>query len=195
MMMASCGTSEGQVVKTAEEQVVETIMARRSIRQYQDQPVEREKMQTILECGINAPNGMNRQAWELRVVDNPEFLNGVSELFVQGFPRMAESPNFKNCFANAPTVVFIATDTSSAFTQIDCGLLGENMIIAAQSMGIGSCCLGGCAAFLKSPAAAEYMAKLDFPVGYELLYCIAFGYPNESPEAKPRDESKIRFIE
>lgn len=43
--------------------VIETIMSRRSIRKYKPKAVEREKMQTIVECGINAPNGMNKQSW------------------------------------------------------------------------------------------------------------------------------------
>lgn len=80
-------------------------------------------------------------------------------------------------------------------SQIDCGLLGANMILTAQSMGIGSCCLGGPVRFMKSPAAAGYLKKLDFSDGYELLYAIAFGYPDEAPAAKPRDTSKVKFID
>jgi nitroreductase len=45
------------------------------------------------------------------------------------------------------------------------------------------------------PEAADYLKKLDFPEDYQLLYCIAFGYPDESPAAKPRDAQKIKFIE
>lgn len=80
-------------------------------------------------------------------------------------------------------------------SQIDCGLLGANMILTAQSMGIGSCCLGGPVRFMKSPAAAGYLKKLDFSDGYELLYAIAFGYPDEAPAAKSRDTSKVKFID
>lgn len=98
-------------------------------------------------------------------------------------------------FRNAPTVVFIANDPSYDCSQIDCGLLGGNMILTAQSMGIGSCCLGGPARFMKSPEATEYLKKLNFSEGYELLYCIAFGYPDESPAAKPRNEGKVQFID
>ena len=46
-----------------------------------------------------------------------------------------------------------------------------------------------------TPEAADYLKRLDIPEGYELLYCIAFGYPDETPAAKPRDEQKIKFIE
>ena len=150
--------------------VIETIMSRRSIRKYKPEAVEREKMQTIVECGINAPNGMNKQSWEVRVVDNPEFINGLTEIFKKENPKAAERPGFQNMFNNAPTVVFIANDPAYDMSQIDCGLLGENMILSAWSMGIGSCCLGGPVRFMKSPAAAEYMKQLGFSEGYELLH-------------------------
>ena len=48
---------------------------------------------------------------------------------------------------------------------------------------------------LTEPEAAEYVKRLELPEGYNLLYCIAFGHPDESPEAKPRDISKIKFID
>ena len=168
-VLSSCGSgagSEGTTsAKSASDIVIETIMTRRSVRQYQPAAVGRDTMKTILECGINAPNGMNRD------------------------------PSFKNMFRNAPTVVFIAHDPSYDMSAIDCGLLGENMILSAWSMGIGSCCLGGPVRFMKSPEAADYLKRLGFSEGYELLYCIGFGYPAESPAAKDRDASKVRFID
>ena len=175
--------------------VIATIMERRSIRQYKPQPVNRDTMQIILNCGINAPNGQNKQSWEVRVVDNPDYINGVTDLYTKANPKAAEDPSFKNMFRNAPTVVFIANDPSYDCSQIDCGLLGGNMILSAQSMGIGSCCLGGPARFMKSPEAAEYLKRLNFSEGYELLYCIAFGYPDEAPVAKPRNAEKVKFID
>ena len=107
---------------------------------------------------------------------------------------MAEDSKFRNMFRNAPTVVFIAAPEST-YSGINCGLLGENMILAAWSMGIGSCCLGGPVAFMKSETSSEYMAQLNFSEGYTLLYAIGFGYPAEAPEAKPRDKMKIQFVD
>ncbi len=176
--------------------VKENIMTRRSVRQYKSQPVGRDTMQVIMECGINAPNGQNKQSWEVRVVDNPEFINGITEAYKKQNPKMAEDPSFKNMFRNAPTVVFIARDKSYDLAQIDCGLMGENMMLSAWSMGIGSCCLGGPVRFMQtSKDAAPYLERLDFSEGYELLYCIAFGYPDETPDAKPRDMGKVKFID
>ena len=176
--------------------VIENIMSRRSIRKYLPQAVNRDTMQIILNCGINAPNGQNKQSWEVRVVDNPEFINGLTEIYKKENPQVASDPNFKNMFRNAPTVVFIANDGAYDFSQVECGLLSGNMVLSAWSMGIGSCCLGGPARFMTtSPAAAEYLKKLDFPEGYKLLLCIGFGYPDEAPAAKPRDAAKVKFVE
>lgn len=202
LCLSSCGGQAKQAQPAAENeadstnQVIETIMARRSVRKYLPQPVNRDTMQVILDCGINAPNGQNKQSWAVRVVDNPEFINGLTEVYKKANPKAAEDPNFRNMFRNAPTVVFIANDTSYDFSQVDCGLLGENMILSAWSMGIGSCCLGSPIRFMKTdPGAAEYLKRLNIPEGYDLLYCIAFGYPDESPAAKPRDASKVMFVE
>ena len=56
-----------------ENAVIENMMSRRSIRKYKPQAVNRDTMQIILNCGINAPNGQNKQSWAIRVVDNPKF--------------------------------------------------------------------------------------------------------------------------
>lgn len=176
--------------------VMENMMTRRSIRQYQPRPVNRDTMQTILNCGIHAPNGQNKQSWEVRVVDNPAFIDGLTEVFKKKNPQMGQDPSFRNMFRNAPTVAFIACDTTYDMSQIDCGLLGGNMVLSAWSMGVGSCCLGSPVRFMKTDKdAAPYLAKLGFSPGYELLYCIAFGYPAETPAAKPRNAEKVKFVD
>ena len=196
--LVSCTVPAQQEVKADEGKnaVIETIMTRRSVRKYQPQAVNRDTMQIILECGINAPNAINKQAWEVRVVDNPEFINGITEVFRKVSPKMAEAPDFKNMFRNAPTVVFIANDTTFPFSQVDCGLMAENMMLSAWSMGIGSVCLGSSAHFINNtPEAAPYLEKLGFSENYKTLVCIGFGYPAETPAAKPRDKGKVKFVD
>ena len=63
-------------------------MARRSIRKYKSTPVGRDTLNMILECGINAPNGQNRQSWEVRVVDNPATMEQIKEIMAQANPDM-----------------------------------------------------------------------------------------------------------
>lgn len=175
--------------------VIETIMARRSVRMYKDIPVERCKLQKIVECGINAPSGMNKQPWQVRVVDSRDYIDGITGVFRKANPRMADDASFKNMFRNASAVIFIASPADGS-GQLDCGLLGENMILAAQSMGLGTCCLGGPVAFMNGNADAKpYVERLNLPEGYTLLYAIAVGYPDEKPEAKLRDAAKVQFVE
>ena len=194
----SCTAPAQQEVKADEGKnaVIETIMTRRSVRKYQPQAVNRDTMQVIVECGINAPNAINRQAWEVRIVDNPEVIKKLTDLYIQDNPKAAEDPNFKNMFRNAPTVAFIANDTTFPFSPVDCGLMAENMMLSAWSMGIGSVCLGSSAHFINNtPEAAPYLEKLGFSENYKTLVCIGFGYPAETPAAKPRDMGKVKFVD
>ena len=69
------------------------------------------------------------------------------------------------------------------------------MMLAAQSMGLGTCCLGGPVRWLTTNADSKFfLERLDIPEDYQLNYIIAIGYPDEQPEAKPRDESKVKYI-
>lgn len=194
-MLASCGNSGTATEKTDKAMTVEeVIMSRRSIRKYKPQPVEREKMEKIALCGINAPNGQNKQSWEIRITDNPEFISAITDAYLKIYPEAAQDSNFVNIFRNAPTVAFIANDTAYELSQIDCGLLGGNMVLMAHAMGIGSCCLGSPVRFLKSAKGMPFLKELGFSQGYNLLYAIGFGYPDEEPAAKPRSTDKVKFL-
>ncbi len=172
--------------------VIENIMARRSIRQYKPEAVNRETMDIILECGINAPNGMNRQSWEVRVLDKPETVAKLKELMVKANPNM-KPEMVEGCFRNAPTLVFVGTDGSYDFATIDCGLLSQNIMLSAWSLGVGSVCLGSPIRFImESP---EALQMLQFSEGYKPVICIGLGYATESPEAKPRDITKVKYVE
>ena len=191
LVAAACSQIPQQT--DAQNAVIETIMARRSIRNYKQVPVGRDTLNTILECGINAPNGQNKQSWEVRVVDNPELMAQMSQAMADGHPGMEFA---KSCFRGAPVMVFIARDLSYDFSPYDCGLLAENIMLSAWSMGVGSICLGSPVRFLTdNDVCKSYVEKLGFSLGYELCLCVGLGYAAEEPAAKPRDNSKVKFIE
>lgn len=194
MSAACCQTSNSEA-----EAVDNVIMSRRSIRNYKQIPVSRDTMQVILKAGINAPNGQNRQSWEIRVVDNPDTMSEIKAAMSAANPDV---PMASDSFRNAPVMAFIAADTSYDFSLLDCGMLSENMVLSAWSMGVGSICLGSPVRFLdgsesirSNPEIRKVMDKLGFSEGYQLVLCVGFGYPLESPDAKPRDESKFRFVD
>ncbi len=178
--------------KNGSNPVIENIMSRRSIRNYRPAAVGRDTLNKIMECGINAPNGMNRQSWEIRIADTPEAMESICESMVQANPDIAPEI-VKGCFRGAPVMIFIANDTSYDCSAIDCGLLSENIMLSAWSLGVGSVCLGSPVRFLKNSEKA--LETLAFSEGYDPVICIGLGYPDEKPEAKPRDISKFRYIE
>ncbi len=175
--------------------VLSNIMARRSIRKYLDKPVEHEKLEAVVKCGINAPSGMNRQPWIVRVVEDQKLIADVTEVFKQENPeQVARDKDFKNMFRNAPNLICVCTPANGG-GELDAGLLGENMMLAAQSMGLGTCCLGGPVRFLLSNEKCKFfLDRLDIPADYKLNYILAIGYPDEQPDAKPRDASKVKYI-
>ena len=174
--------------------VIENIMARRSIRKYKAVPVSRDTLDIIMECGINAPNGQNRQSWEVRIVDNPAIMEEIKEAMAAGHPDMKPEA-IKGCFRDAPVMVFIARDPSYDFSAYDCGLLAENIMLSAWSLGVGSICLGSPVRFLTDNEACKpQLERLGFSEGYELCLCVGLGYADEAPDAKPRKTEKVKYI-
>lgn len=195
LVASACCQNQAQSSGNNSDAVIENIMARRSIRKYKPTPVGRDTMNIILECGINAPNGQNRQSWEVRVVDSPALMDEIKEAMAQGHPDM-EPKAVKGCFRDAPVMVFIARDPSYDFSAYDCGLLAENMMLSAWSLGVGSICLGSPVRFLTdNDACRPVLEKLGFSAGYELCLCVGFGYADEAPAAKQRNPEKVKFVE
>ena len=197
VLPVSCNSQAEQKTADAESEyandAIAAIMERRSVRQYSDTPVSHDTLALIVQCGINAPSGMNQQPWEVRVVEDASFISETTELFKEANPEMvSKDANFKNMYRNAPNIIVVATPEGKG--ALDAGLLGENMAIAAKSLGLGTCFLGGPVGFLYTEAGKPYLEKLDLPEGYTISYILAIGYPEESPEAKPRDEGKVKYI-
>ena len=191
--LISCAPSTPK--EKTENAVIEAIMARRSIRQYHAVPVGRDTLMQIMTCGINAANGQNKQSWEVRVVDNPTTLAQIQDLMATG--NTALNPDMvKGCMRGAPVMVFIARDLNYDFSAYDCGLLAGNIMLAAQSMGVGSICLGSPVRFInEAENSAEILNILGYSENYELCLCIGLGYAAETPAAKPRDINKVKFLD
>ncbi len=193
-MLQCCNyqTQENKNDMSVKNQVVENIMSRRSIRNYKPELVEKEKMDTIIECGINAPNAINKQSWEVRVLNTHEAVAKFKAILKEDNPE-ANPDMVEGCFRGAPAIIVIANDVEFPFSQIDCGIMCQNIMLSAWSMNIGSVCLGSPVGFIKNSAKALDM--LQFSQGYQPIICIGLGYPNETPEAKPREMSKVKYIE
>jgi nitroreductase len=142
--------------------VFEAIQERRSIRTYTDKPVEREKIEKILEAGRLAPSARNSEPWHFIVVTNAEkrktFSKGLNAKFV----------------SQAPSVIVACGDkkASADWYAVDVSLAVENMILTAINKGLGTCCVG-------SFNEKDVMEILKIPDNYEIIVMLAIGYAGE----------------
>ena len=81
------------------------------------------------------------------------------------------------------------------FAGENVGCLAQNIMLAATELDLGTCFLGSVQMMFAEPAMKERLQSLGFSEGYHLRYALAVGYPDETPEAKERDMSKIKFVE
>ena len=179
--------------------VIEAIEARRSVRAYKDVPVEHEKLELLAKCGVLAPSAMNKQEWEVRIVENEEWIDDATEAYLKSVEgtdkaKYMLTPNFKNIFRNAPVVIFVGAP-DGLFSGENVGCLAQNIMLAATELGVGTCFLGSVQMMFAEPAMEEYLQSLGFSEGYKLRYALAVGYPDETPETPERDLSKIKFVE
>lgn len=180
LTVSSCNNAPATTVQTVSETdvVINNIMSRRSIRKYTDQAIPEDVLNKIIECGINAPNGMNQQCYEVKVVTDPESCTFLSEK-LQGLYK-------------APAYMFIAAWNGYDMSKIDCGLLSENVCLSAWAYGVGTINLGFPVRSLKEQP--EILEKFGFGEEYEIALVLALGYPDEAPDARPRNAEKVQFV-
>ncbi len=156
---------------------IDTIYARRSIRKYQDKPVEKEKLETLLKAAMAAPSAMNNRPWEFVVVTEPEGMDAIRGALTFG----------KH---NAPAAIVVCANISlfrnpaaAQFWVQDCSAATENILLAAVTLGLGSVWLGvhPVHRFTKRIAKA-----LGLPAHIKPLSVVYVGYPAE--EKAPRTQ-------
>ncbi len=154
--------------------IYETIIARRSVRQFQPVPIPRALLEKIVNAGRLAPSAANLQPLEFVAVDEPEVrplifgcLRWASYIAPRGNPRPGQEPM-------AYVVPLINLAVRKQGYEYDVGAAMENMILAAWGEGIGSCWL----IFVDRPRVAEI---LSVPEGYLVDCVLALGYPAEAP--------------
>ena len=176
-------------------ETMRSILARRSYKMFDGQPIGDEELDTIVTAGLYAPTGMNRQPWHFTVVRSKEMLARIGEARAQlpppppppGMPAGGPPPMMGDPMRNAPVLILVSAKEGMT-SQTDCCLAMENMFVAAASLGIMS---GWDHAITKDLFAegrnAELCAEL-IPEDYTLFAAAFFGYPG--PTVKDRGERK-----
>lgn len=189
--------------------VLETMMHRRSIRRFDPRQIEEEALRQILEAGLYAPSAGGRQGVIFAVCQDREVNERLGRIKrANSHPRMAtatsyvsreqpsiaDDPNLKNAFYDAPTVITMFAPKDFLFSAEDCAAAAENMMLAADSLGIGSCYIGqGWPAFA-DPYGQEILKRWNIRTDYYAVTQLLLGYPREGdphPTPKPRREGRI----
>ncbi len=183
-------------------ETLRVIRQRRSIRRYKAEQMQDEELQAILEAGLYAPNAGN-QAWHFSVVQNKELLARLNEA-AKAVARQIPMPDLQSlgedanhdCLHGAPTLVIVSGDGQFPVSvETDCAAATENMLIAAESLGLGSCWIFFVMLAFSGPQSADLRRELGIPEGYKPYYAAVFGYKQEAtPAAADRKPNLITYI-
>ncbi len=182
-------------------ETLQVIKRRRSIRKYKPEQIADSDLQAILDAAIWAPSAMNQQKWHFTVIQNKELLREITEVareVMKSGPefmaKRASDPNF-NPFFHAPTVIVITGDANARFIQLDCALAAQNILLAAESLNIGSCIMTSPEIFFSTEKGQALLKRLGVPEGYKHICTVTLGYMDgERPEPKPRRENVITYL-
>jgi nitroreductase len=157
--------------------LLDMILSRRSIRKYEKKEIPQEILQQILEAGRQAPSAVNRQPFRFVVVKDHEIMKNLCNNLITRFVKYA------------PVAIVGCADVKSLLTGkwavVDTTIAMQNMVIAAWTLGLGSCWIGAC-------NEEEVKKMLKIPDKWKVVALITFGYPAEQP--KPRKKKPIEEL-
>jgi len=174
-------------------EVLNAIKNRRSIRAYKPDLLKKTEIEAIVEAGMFAPSGHNAQSWHFTVIQDRGILEEINK---KAKEKMAAIPVdwIQNLARNhradithkAPSLIIVSLKQGAVTGETDCAAAMQNMLVAAESMGIGSCWMG-LVGFLFGDT--EVMKGFGVPEGYGAKQAAVFGYKadearKEGPERK-----------
>ncbi|MBI5744962.1 MAG: nitroreductase family protein [Elusimicrobia bacterium] len=179
--------------------VLDVIKNRRSIRKYLPDQLKPAELEAILEAGAYAPSAHNEQPWHFTVIRDKALLDRISEKSKElmaaqdtdWVKEMGRNPAF-HVFYHAPAVVIVSARAAAMSPKVDCSAAIQNMLLAAESLDIGSCWIGLARYFF---SLEEELPLLGLPDGYEPFYAVTFGYKGQRPSrALPRKAPPVSYI-
>ena len=182
-------------------ETLKIIKQRRSIRSFRDEQIKEEELQEVLEAGLYAPNAGD-QAWHFTVVQNKDLLNRLNSAAkeaaknIEHLREIASNEEY-NCFYGAPTLIIVSGNEQAPMPlDADCAAATQNLLLAAESLGLGSCWIYFVMFALNSPQGFALRKELKMPEGYRPYYSAVIGYKKDTdvnaPERKPNLITYIR---
>jgi nitroreductase len=164
-------------------EVVKAILERRSVRDFTIESVTEEDLQILLECARYAPSANNTQNWHFTAIRDPEIIGKVNGWIAEEI-RESGNPGLQGIlertggkvFRNAPCVILVSTEKQDRFGIINASAATQNILLAAQSLGLGSCWIGTVGILGTSARADQYASQLRIPEGYAPFFGVTLGH-------------------
>ncbi len=181
-------------------ETLKTIAERYSCRDFSSAPLTDEQVKAIVDAALASPSAVNRQPWHVIMVTDKALIDefndeGMNVLAAaedkSGYERIKQRGG--KIFYNAPCMLVAASD-GSAYSLMDCGILSENVALAAHSLGLGSVICGMAGIPLNGPNGEEWKKRLQFPEGYGFGIAVLIGTANSGKEPHEHDEGKVTYI-
>lgn len=193
-------------------ETMEAIRHRRAIRRFSERQLAEDDLELILEAGLYAPSAGGRQGTTFvvcqsrevnerlgrikRANEHPRMASGDAYVSREQ-PSIADDASIADAFYGAPCVITMFGPKDFLFTREDCALAAENMMLAADALGVGSCYIGqGWTAF-DDPYGQQVLREWGIRGDYYAVMQLLLGYPREGdahPQAKPRKTSRIMRV-
>jgi nitroreductase len=160
--------------------MIETILARRSIRKYTRERVSEECVKAMLEAAMAAPSASNRKPWHFIVVSDRKTLD-----------KLAEAHPYGKMLLEAPLCIAVCGDEtiSPSFWVMDCSAATENLLLAATALDLGAVWLG---VYPREDRVEAIMKVLSIPESVIPLNLISIGHPGEEKEPRTQyDELRV----
>lgn len=164
------------------------LMKRRSIRKFKPEQIKKEELDSIIEAGLYAASGMNRQAPIVIAVQDKAIRDELAKLNASVMGRDGDP------FYGAPTVLVVLADKSIPTYIYDGSLMIGNLMQAAYELGIGSCWIHRAKQEFETPFGKELLKKLGIEGDYEGIGNVILGYPDMEAETKPRRENRVYYL-
>jgi nitroreductase len=183
-------------------ETLKVISNRRSTRSYKTEQISDMELNEILDAAIAAPKAVGVPKSHFTVVQDNNMLDRMVEDIIEAVKNSGNKflidavsrPNH-HTFYHAPTVIIVSSDQSLPYFQYDCAAAAENILIAAESLSIGSCWIGTFLPLFASEKGEEYKNVLGIPEGYNPICAVALGYKGVENTATPsRNKEVINFI-
>ena len=172
--------------------VLEALRSRRSIRKYRPEMPPKEALEKIIDAGLYAASGHGLQTAIIVAVTDKTLRDRLSEMnrVIGGWDEGFDP------FYSAPAVLIVLADKSSYNCVYDGALAMGNMMLAAHALGLGSCWINRAKQEFESEEGKEILRALGIEGDYEGIgHCIV-GYPEgDAPEAKPRKDGRVYWVE